>query len=317
MPYVPEIPWLKETPHAQKFLVGVSGGADSVALLHLLLGAGFRKLVVCHLNHGLRGKAANLDAGFVAELSAAHGLACEIDTEDVAALAKEAGQSFETAGREARHRFFATCAKRHRCPRVLLAHHADDRAETVLWNLLRGSYGAKGMREHQPVTVNGRELELIRPLLGVRRWELRRYLHELDLPWREDASNAEPITARNRLRHEAIPQLSLISGRDVVPSLWRAADAGEDQDEILGWALDKAKVLDPQGRLHVPAMRELPPALQRAAIFRFLHSNGVGDLDRELLKQAAALLEPENKSACVNLPGGRHLRRRGGRMVVE
>ncbi|MFD0895599.1 tRNA lysidine(34) synthetase TilS [Luteolibacter ambystomatis] len=317
MPYVPEIPWLKETPHAQKFLVGVSGGADSVALLHLLLNAGLRKLVVCHLNHGLRGQTASLDAGFVAELCAAHGLACEIDTEDVAALAESSGKSFETAGREARHRFFAACAKRHRCPRVLLAHHADDRAETVLWNLLRGSYGAKGMREHQTITVEGRELELIRPLLGVRRWELRRYLHELDLPWREDASNAEPITARNRLRHEAIPQLSLISGRDVVPSLWRAADAGEDQDEILGWALDKAKVLDPQGRLHVPAMRELPPALQRAAIFRFLHSNGIGDLDRELLKQAAALLEPENKSTCVNLPGGRHLRRRGGRMVVE
>lgn len=317
MPYVPEISWLKTASPGDRFLVGVSGGADSVALLHLLLGAGFKKLTICHLNHGARGATSNADAGFVAELASAHRLACEIHTVDVTSVASSEGKSFETAGRDARHHFFAACAKRHRCLRVLLAHHADDRAETVLWNLMRGSYGAKGMREHQTLKIDGRELELIRPLLGIRRWELRRYLHELDLPWREDATNAEAIAIRNRLRHEVIPRLSEITGRDVVPSLWRAADAGEDQDEILGWALAEAKVLDPQGRLHVPAMRRLPPALQRAAIFKFLHSNGIGNLDRELLKQAAALLDPANKSACVNLPGNRHLRRRGGRMVVE
>lgn len=317
MPYVPEISWLKTASPNERFLVGVSGGADSIALLHLLLEAGFRKLVVCHLNHGARGVASNGDASFVAELAAAHRLACEIHTEDVSEIALAESKSFETAGRDARHRFFAACAKRHQCPRVLLAHHADDRAETVLWNLLRGSYGAKGMREQQTIKVDGTALEFIRPLLGIRRWELRRYLNELHLPWREDATNAEGIAIRNRLRLEIIPQLSQITGRDVILSLWRAADAGEDQEEILNWALNEAKVLDPQGRLHVPTMRKLPPALQRAAIFRFLHSNAVENLDRELLKQAAALLDPANKSACVNLPGNRHLRRRGGRMVVE
>ena len=309
------VPWLQLTWKTRRHLVAVSGGADSVALLHLLIEAGFSNLVVCHLDHGLRGKQSKSDARFVASLAKAHHLACEIGHENVAALAKEKSLSLETAGREARHRFFAHCARLHRCPRILLAHHADDQAETMLWNLLRGSHGAKAMREVQPIVAEGKKLELIRPLLGVRRHDLREFLVSRGLTWREDASNAENFTARNRLRNEALPLLANISGRDIVPSLCRAIDSCNDHEAITNWALDQAKVLDPQGRLHLPVLKSLPPALQRAAIARYLGDHEIGDVSRELLERSLDLLDVK-KPACLNLPGDRHLRRRAGRLVI-
>lgn len=309
-------PWLLHTSKTRRHLVAVSGGADSAALLHLLIEAGFSNLIVCHLDHGLRGKHSKGDAGFVASLAKSHHLACEIGHENVASLAKEKGISLETAGREARHRFFAHCARLHRCPRILLAHHADDQAETMLWNLLRGSHGAKAMHEVQPIVAEGKKLELIRPLLSVRRHDLREFLVSRGLTWREDASNAENFTARNRLRNEALPLLAGISGRDIVPSLCRAIDSGDDQEAITRWALDQARVLDPQDRLHLPALKELPPALQRAAIANYLSDHGIRDLSRELLERSLDLLDVKNP-ACLNLPGDRHLRRRAGRLSVE
>src|SRR6478609_3462356 len=164
-----KIPWFASASKTKRWLVGVSGGADSVALLHLLAAEGFRKAVVCHLDHGLRGRASAEDAKFVKRLAEKLGLHCEVGRADVRGRMLARGESLETAARNARHDFFAACARNHRCPRVLLAHHADDQAETVLWNLLRGSHGLKGMRDTQLlVTEAGVKLELIRPLLGIR-----------------------------------------------------------------------------------------------------------------------------------------------------
>jgi tRNA(Ile)-lysidine synthase len=309
------LPWFAQASKRRRYLVGVSGGADSIGLLHLLVEHGFSNLVVCHLDHRLRGKASTGDARFVEKTAAKLGLPFELGRTEVAALARANGCSLETAGREARHAFFADCAKKQRCPRVLLAHHADDRAETALWNLLRGSHGVKSIRPEQTIRANGRALELIRPLLGVRRSDLRDFLTQRCLAWREDATNAEGIAIRNRLRLEALPLLEDIAGRDIVPALLRAADASLDQEAIAAWALDRANVRDPQGRLHLPALRALPEALQRAAIHRYLSEHGIAGLDRDLLDRALALLDPTNP-AVLNLPGDRHLRRRAGRMEV-
>jgi tRNA(Ile)-lysidine synthase len=308
-------PWFISASKRRRYLIGVSGGADSIALLHLLVEHGFRNLVVCHLDHQLRGKASTGDARFVEKIAKQLGLPFELGRMDVEALARANGCSLETAGREARHAFFADCAKKHRCPRVLLAHHADDRAETALWNLLRGSHGVKSIRPVQTIRVNDRALEVIRPLLDVRRKDLRAYLTELGITWREDATNAEGIAIRNRLRIEALPLLEDIAGRDVVSSLLRATDASRDQEAITAWALEQANVIDPQGRLHLPALRGLPEAMQRAAIHRYLSDHEVVNLDRELLDRALALLDPVNPSV-LNLPGGRYLRRRAGRLFV-
>ena len=310
------IPWIEMASRRARWLVGVSGGADSVALLHLLHRAGFRHLIVCHLDHRLRGQSSSADARFVARLAAQLGLKLESGRADVRAMMKESGDSLETSARRARHAFFATCARRHRCHRVLLAHHADDQAETVLWNLLRGSHGLKGMRETQQIEADGTRLQLIRPLLGVRHADLVSWLRANRLKWREDASNLEPIAVRNRLRHEVLPLLAEISGRDPVEALVRGAQDTGERDELETLLLQQARVLDPQGRLHLGALRALPLPLRRRAIADFLTNHAVPDIGRALLDRALALLDPSAPPA-VNLPGGRQLRRRAGRLWIE
>jgi tRNA(Ile)-lysidine synthase len=312
-----KIPWLAGASRGKRWLVGVSGGADSMALLHLLVAAGFRKLVVCHLDHGLRGRASAEDARFVRRVAGKLGLECEVGRAEVRARMAARGESLETAARNARHEFFGECARKHRCRRVLLAHHADDQAETVLWNLLRGSHGLKGMRaEQRLVTEAGVALELSRPLLGIRRAELVAWLESQGHRWREDASNAEPIAVRNRLRNEALPLLAEISGRDVTQALVRGAANTEDLEALEAWALERAKVLDPQGRLHLPVLRDLPVALQRLALRKFLQDGGIASPERDLIERGLSLLEVKNP-AVVNLPGGGQLRRREGRLWIE
>jgi tRNA(Ile)-lysidine synthase len=311
-----QIPWIDQASRRARWLVAVSGGADSVALLHLLHRAGFRNLIVCHLDHRLRGRASTADARFVARLAARLGLKCETARSDVRALMQESGDSLETAARRARHAFFADCARRYRCHRVLLAQHADDQAETVLWNLLRGSHGLKGMRTIQDITVDGTRLQIIRPLLGVRHADLVSWLRAQHLSWREDASNQQPIAVRNRLRHEVLPLLAEISGRDPVEALVRGAQDSAGRDEMETLLLQQARVLDPQGRLHLPALRSLPVPLQRRAIADYLTAHAVSKIDRTLLDRALTLLDPSAPPA-VNLPGERRLRRRAGRLLID
>jgi tRNA(Ile)-lysidine synthase len=312
-----DIPWFASASRRKRWLVGVSGGADSVALLHLLAGAGFSRLVVCHLNHGLRGRASAGDAGFVKNLADKLGFVCEIGKADVKARMRDKSESMETAARHERHAFFGACAVRYRCKEVLLAHHADDQAETVLWNLLRGSHGLKGMRGWQNFTTeSGVKLGFHRPLLGLRRKAIVEWLVSEKYRWREDASNAESVAVRNRLRNEAIPLLAEISGRDAALSLVRGAADAEDIESLETWALAEADVLDPQGRLHLPVLRKLPPVLRRIALHHFLRDAGIGPIDRKLLDRCLELMEVENP-AVINLPGGGKLRRRAGRLLMD
>ena len=309
------IPWLELASKRRRYLVAVSGGADSVALLHLLMEAGFLNLVICHLDHQLRGRESSADARWVGKLAAKLGVVFESDRADVKQRMKAQKESLETAARHARHEFYAHCARKHRCERVLLAHHADDQAETVLWNLMRGSHGLKGMSETQEIKVGRKHLELIRPLLGVRKAQLVEWLMGRGLAWREDVSNAKPIAVRNRLRNEVMPLLDEIGGRDVVASLARGALDQFELDAFVADSVKQAKVLDPQGRLHLPALRKLHPMLQRAAIKGYLEDQGIGGIERDLLDRAVGLMDTKSDPA-INLPGGKQLRRRQGRLLV-
>lgn len=311
------VPWMLQASPRRRWLVGVSGGADSVALLRLLVAHGFRNLVVCHLNHGLRGKAAAGDAAFVAKLANNLDLPFETRKADVEKLSAERGESIETAARHERLAFFADCATKHRCNRLILAHHADDQAETILWNLLRGSHGLKGMAAEKRIKVSRSvELEIHRPLLACRRDDLRAWLASNRWRWREDATNAEPVAVRNRLRNEALPLLGEISGRDAVPMLLRAAAGVDDAERITRWALEQARVRDPQGRLHLGALRAIPEALRRAAVLDYLLESAVPGISRDLLDQALGLLDTAGP-ARINLPGGGWLRRKEGRVYLS
>ena len=300
----------------RRYLLGISGGRDSVALLHALLDAGADKLVLCHLNHQLRGLFSVHDAAFVRELAEQHNLPYEIARFHVQRRAEQEQVSIEVAARRSRHEFFAECAKKHRCSRILLAHHADDNAETILLNLFRGSAGLKGMRFESTHAVNRRKLTLVRPLLGVRRSEIDDYLADRRLPYRDDASNEEPFTARNRLRLEALPLLREIMNRDITPAIVRAVQSSQEDQEALDELLEVLDLVDPQERLFLPKLRNLPEALQRRALFLYLQDSGIPDLSRDLITRCLALFDSEGP-AKVNLPGDHHLRRRARRIFVE
>ena len=300
----------------RSYLLGVSGGRDSVALLHVLLELGCRKLTLCHLNHQLRGLFSSDDAAFVRELAESHELPFEIGRMNVPRLADEEGLSVETAARQARHHFFAECATRRKCSRILLAHHADDNAETLLFNLLRGSAGFKGMQFESSLTVGRKKLTLLRPLLGTRRSAIDAFLTDNKIRYRDDASNFAPVATRNRLRNEALPLLGEIMDRDVVPNLLRAAETSSEQEACLEDLLDHLGLKDPQGRLFLPKLRDLPPSLQRRALFNYLKAHKIGDLSRGLLDRCLDLLDPANP-ARENLPGNKHLRRRASRIFID
>ena len=153
-------------------------------------------------------------------------------------------------------------------------------------------------------------------MLEFRHTELIEWLEGQGYRWREDASNAEPVAVRNRLRNEVLPLLAEISKRDVALAFARGAANTEELEALEAWALEKADVRDPQGRLHLPVLRKLPVALQRVALRQFLKDHEVESIDRDLLERCLSLLEVKNSSV-VNLPGGGKLKRREGRLKIE
>lgn len=301
---------------SRRYLLAISGGRDSVALLHALISSGYKKLILCHLNHSLRGRASGQDAAFVRRLAKKHSLECEVTRIDVARLSKDNGESIELAARNARHRFFADCSRKHHCKRILVAHHADDQAETILFNLLRGSAGLKGMRFSSPHTIGTCTLEFIRPLLNTSRVEINAYLTSQSINYREDASNAESFATRNRLRNEAIPLLQEIMRRDVRPALLRAAAISSSTESALTHLLDEKNLQDPLGRLFLPKLIELPPVLQGKVLYGYLKQHHIPDVSSDLLDRATSLLTHKNISK-INLPGGRFLRRKEKRIFVS
>jgi len=312
-----KLPTLGRFPPDGRYLIGVSGGRDSVALLHWLLECGYRNLVVCHLDHKLRGKAGRADAASVRQLAKRRKLEVEIDSADVKALARKSKQSIETAGRTARYEFFAQVARRRRCPTLFLAHHADVLVETFLLNLFRGAgpVGFGGMREVASRKVAGVELQIVRPLLGVWRKEINAYLKENRLEYRDDATNDTLEPVRNRLRHRIIPYIEKQLGRKVRRALWRAAVIAADETEWLTTLSDSGEAEDEE--LSVKNLRAQPAALQRRTIQRWLQSREVADLDFETIERVRALLDPKPKAAKTNLPRDRHVRRRAGKIFVQ
>jgi len=185
-------------------IVGVSGGADSVALLDLLASLPDfpLTLIIAHLNHQLRGEESTADESFVRELAARYQLSCEIRSSDIRQHAKQERMTLEEAGRMARYSFFEELRKHYCAAAVAVAHHADDQAETFLLRLLRGS-GTTGLAAMAPIT----QARVIRPLLELGRQELGDYLAAKQLAFREDSSNADHSYLRNRIRHELLPLL--------------------------------------------------------------------------------------------------------------
>lgn len=236
----------ERTLHAMRLeghavLIGISGGADSVALLRALVDARAAmrlELRGAHLNHQLRGPAADADAEWVEQLCGALAVPVTIGTVDVGRVARDAGRGIEEVARNERYRFFEETARQFDCRHVAVAHTADDQAETILHHILRGT-GLAGLTGMPAVRALDSGLLLVRPLLGLRRAELRNYLNDLDQTFREDESNFDDAFTRNRLRRQLLPQLEREYNPQLIDALCRLGQqAAETQGAFSSCAGD-------------------------------------------------------------------------------
>ncbi len=309
-------------------VVGVSGGPDSLCLLHLLwrLREEYRlQLHVAHLHHGARGEDADADAAFVADLAREWGLPATLAREDVPAVARAHKLAFEEAARRVRYAFLAHVAGRVGAAKVAVGHNADDQAETVLMHFLRGAglAGLRGMRPATPLSeyrllpqtgrfpLPDRLPVLIRPLLGTPRAEIEAYCAEQGLTPRFDRSNLDTTYFRNRLRHELLPLLETYN-----PNIRRrlchtaevvAADY-EWLTQMRDWAWDRvvreeteeAIVLDRAEWEAQPL--SLQRALIREAAYRLRPS--LRDVDFVHVEAAVEVAGAGTTGAQATLPGG-------------
>jgi tRNA(Ile)-lysidine synthase len=306
---------LRRFPGDTRYLIGVSGGRDSVALLHWLISLGYKKLIVCHLNHQLRGRSSDADARFVEKLTGKYQVDFERGAANVRSLAKKKKTSIETAAREARYSFFAKAAKRRRCHTIFLAHHADDLVETFLLNLIRGAglTGLAGMRDVSTRYIDDIELTIVRPLLSVWRIEIDKYVRECHLRFREDATNKNLVPTRNRIRNRIIPYLEKILGRNIRQNIWRTATIAAEEEKCLDEEVPDSTNAD----LSLPKLRALPVALQRRAILKWLRAQHISEVGFDVIERVRSLADREAAIAKVNLPRDRHARRRAGKIFIQ
>lgn len=303
-------PWLAQFPSDAPYIIGVSGGRDSVALLHALATRGDRLLIVAHLDHGLRTESGE-DARFVADLAAKLGAKVVLEKQDVATRARKQKRSIETAAREARREFLQRLASEHGVAGIFLAHHADDQVETFLFNLFRGG-GAPGLAAMAPVSPIAGGVPLLRPLLPIWREEIDTYISVHGLSFREDESNSDPRYTRNRLRGDIIPSLSASFGRDVRTAIWRTAEILREENSYLDGL---PELTTTPAQPSVPVLRALSIALQRRFLHRWLKAHGVAEVDFDDVERVRALLE--GGVAKTNLSRGWHARRRAGKLFLE
>lgn len=312
-------------PHltGQPVIAAVSGGADSLCLLHLLhrlateLGT---TLGVATLDHGLRGQAGAADADYVADLARSWNLPVWRGTLDVKTLAAQYGLGLEEAARRARYGFLAQAAREHGARTIATGHHADDQAETLLMHLVRGT-GLAGLRGMQPVTpLSDRHLLpdspppgnlcIVRPLLGTTRQQIEAYCHEHGLTPREDATNDDPAYLRNRIRLEVLPMLEQLNP-EIRTLLARTAGLlANDYTNIQALTASTLARLcrdDTPGRitLDLAGFRQVDPGLQRWILRRVVANlrGDTSDLGFSSLEAACNLAREGTTGQRAVLPG--------------
>jgi tRNA(Ile)-lysidine synthase len=290
-----------------RILIGVSGGADSTALMFILRELGY-EFAIAHLNHRLRGAESEQDEAFVKGLGQELGI--EVFTES-ADLSRNAG-NLEASGRNARRSFFKALMQTQGFTKMALAHHREDRVETFLLHLLRGA-GTEGLVSMSPVAG-----QIVRPLIEVSRADLEGYLTGLGRNWRTDATNSDISFSRNRLRHEIIPRLASLFNSRLVESLSRTIHVLEDEDS---WMKELTatwlEITRDEAGLDVGALNTLPVALVRRILRQALSADGghLTDITFEHIEAMRGLLEEGKSGKSLDLPGGTIVRREFHRLV--
>lgn len=287
--------------------VAVSGGSDSVALVHALVALapelGIRP-AVAHFNHQLRGDESDEDEEFVAALSERLGLRFYAKSFDVQGFAGRHGENLEQAARNCRYRWFAQLIQDTDTHKVAVGHTLSDQAETVLLRLFRGS-GSAGLAGVLPVRADG----MVRPLLGVTREQARRFLEARSIPWREDSSNLDPGHDRNRLRHELMPLLQREWNPNLPAVLARTAEWAVDEEAYWEQVLSATapQVMERRSgnvELSLDRWSALPAAMARRVLRHAIEAargtlQGIGWDHVEQLRALAG----KNSSGEIHIPG--------------
>jgi tRNA(Ile)-lysidine synthase len=290
-------------------LIGVSGGPDSVALVHILLAFApvySLRIILAHLNHCLRQDESDRDQAFVTALAKRLELPIHVESEDVRRYQKRRHLSIEEAAREVRYRFYHAIAAANGYDKIALGHHSDDNAELILMGLLRGS-GPVGISGMRPVRDN----KIIRPLIHLRRSQIMNYLAAKQLDYIEDSSNRDSQFLRNRIRHRLIPVLKAEYNPNLIVSLNRMADIlGAEQqmaENFIQPIFENAIIIDEQGRLGlgISKLNQQPLAVKRRLIRKAIW-RVKGNLRRIAFVHIEAVLELAQKGSragLLNLPG--------------
>jgi tRNA(Ile)-lysidine synthase len=288
--------------------VAVSGGADSVCLLHALVelrSLWALRLKVLHLDHRLRGEESGEDARFVRDMALRLGLPAHVREADVRSLRLQTADNLEQAARQARRRFFLECLESGLVDRVALGHTRSDQAETVLFRILRGC-GTAGLAGILPVTREG----MVRPLLEVDRREVEAFLRQRGIQWREDSSNRDPAYARNRIRHQLLPALTRDWNPSLPEALARMARLAQQEEQYWEEAISRLAETQlawkpPAVLLRADALRSLAPPVARRLLRRAIQ-RAKGDLRRIEFCHTEAILrlaEEKEGHGRARIPG--------------
>ena len=299
---------------AGRYLIGLSGGADSVALLMTLLPDirdGRIAAEAVHVNHGLRGTESDDDEKFCRELCEREGVPLTVYQADLQ------GKTDEDSARKARYGFFREKYKAFKADGLILAHHADDQAETFLMRLTRGAgpEGLECMREDETVE----DIRIFRPMLRIKREEIRTALTEDGTGWREDSTNTDTTYLRNRVRQELIPALEAIS-ESAVDKICRTAGMIAADNDVLDAAAEKLLRENAKGSiLNAAAITAEPEAVRRRVLRKWWNAEGPV-LEEHALSAAqtealTALLDVTKGK--TNLPGGVYAVRTGKHLILR
>lgn len=308
---------------ADKVVVAVSGGPDSLCLLHILYQLSLEKnlaLIVAHMNHCLRPEARE-EADGVAKIASAWGLQYEERAVNIRKLKQIYRISEEDAGRRARYLFLYQVAKKYEAGAIALGHHLDDQAETVLLNIIRGT-GVDGLAGMLPKRT-GKKINIIRPLLCLRRVETESYCRENNLESFTDSSNLETEYTRNKVRLQLIPQLEKDYNPKIKEALFNLAKlAAADRYYLQGLALRYferiARSNNNETRIALGPLLQLPQALQgrllKVALQRHLPSRKFGRKQIELLLE---LCRAGRAGGMITLPGAIRANCVAGNLVLD
>jgi tRNA(Ile)-lysidine synthase len=294
-----------------RVVVGLSGGADSMALTEVLFELRDRleiELVLAHLNHGLRAEA-NDDEEFCRSVAANKGLPFVSSRIDVAERARKQGRSLEDAGREARYEFLDAQADSFEARKMALGHTLDDQAETFLLRLLRGS-GARGLSGMNPVRTTGASARwLVRPLLEVRRADIEDYLDQKAAPFVQDPTNVDLRFTRNRIRHQELPRLTEAFNPRLSEALARSASLLREEEEWMEAETSRifralAEKKDSAVHLDRAALAGHPRALRRRLIRRAVQEmRGLEGISQRHVEDVLTLVEDGQSGQEIHLPG--------------